>query len=237
MDPPIGCQKLTELSRPELVHHCQASRNPLQVKGSLRMADRRHLQEFGWTQTSGWMHRGIQAMGTWSWAEQGKALGCAVSGPWCCAYWARVGLWSHWGSVASGVGWHAACLLYACCSCSVILPGRSFCCSIAKSCPTLCNPMDCSMPCFPGLVYLLEFAQTHVCRVSDAIQLSHPLSSPSPLALNLSQPQSLFSQGRHIWIRERKLLPSVVFLWPSPQTELNITFRAKEECFPVFSCL
>ena len=45
-----------------------------------------------------------------------------------------------------------------------------------KSCPTLCNPMDCSMPGFPLLHYLLEFAQTHVCWVHDAIQPSHPLS-------------------------------------------------------------
>ena len=52
--------------------------------------------------------------------------------------------------------------------------------------------MDCSMPAFPVLHYLLEFAQTHVHWVSDAIQPSHPLSPPSPPALNLSQPQGLF---------------------------------------------
>ena len=66
------------------------------------------------------------------------------------------------------------------------------CCSVAKSCPTLCEPMDCSMPGFPVLHQLPELAQTHVHWVSDAIQLSHPLSSPSPPALNLSQHQSLF---------------------------------------------
>ena len=66
------------------------------------------------------------------------------------------------------------------------------CCSFAKSCPTLCNPMKCRMPGFPVLHYLPEFAQTHVHWVSDAIQPSHPLSSPSPLALNLSQNQDLF---------------------------------------------
>ena len=64
--------------------------------------------------------------------------------------------------------------------------------SVAQSCPTLCNPMDCSTPVFPVHHQLLEFAQTHVHRVSDAIQPSHPLSSPSPPAFNLSQHQSLF---------------------------------------------
>ena len=50
------------------------------------------------------------------------------------------------------------------------------------SCPTLCNPMDCSMPGFPALHQLSEFAQTHVHQVSDAIQPSHPLLSPFPPA-------------------------------------------------------
>ena len=66
------------------------------------------------------------------------------------------------------------------------------CCSIAQSCPTLYNPMDCSKPGFPVFYYLLEFAQTHVHWVDDAIQPSHPLSPPSPPALNLSQQPGLF---------------------------------------------
>ena len=67
------------------------------------------------------------------------------------------------------------------------------CCpSVAKLCPTLCNPMNCSIPGFPVLYYLAEFVQTHVNWVSDAIQLYHPLSPPSPPALNLSLHQSLF---------------------------------------------
>ena len=66
------------------------------------------------------------------------------------------------------------------------------CCLIAKPCPTLCNPMDCSTPGFTILPSLLEFTQTHVHWVSDAIQPSHPLSSPSPLAFNLYQHQGLF---------------------------------------------
>ena len=64
--------------------------------------------------------------------------------------------------------------------------------SVAQSCPTLCDPMNCSMPGLPVHHHLLEFTQTHVHRVSDAIQSSHPGLSPSPPALNLSQHQSLF---------------------------------------------
>ena len=64
-------------------------------------------------------------------------------------------------------------------------------CSVTQSC-WLCNSMDCSMPGFPVLHYLPEFAQTHVHWVSDAIQPSHPLLSPSSSALNLSQHQGLF---------------------------------------------
>ena len=64
--------------------------------------------------------------------------------------------------------------------------------SSVQSCPTLCNPMDYSMPGLPVHHQLLEFTQTHVHRVSDTIQPSHSLSSPSPPAFNLSQSQSLF---------------------------------------------
>ena len=64
--------------------------------------------------------------------------------------------------------------------------------SIAQSCSTLCDPMNCSMPGLPVHHQLLEFTQTHVHRVSDAIQPSHPLPSPSPPAPNPSQHQSLF---------------------------------------------
>ena len=53
--------------------------------------------------------------------------------------------------------------------------------SVARSCPTLCNPMNCSTPGLPVHHQLPEFTQTHVHRVSDAIQPSHPLSSPSLL--------------------------------------------------------
>ena len=64
--------------------------------------------------------------------------------------------------------------------------------SVAQSCPTLCDPMNSSMPGLPVHHQLPEFTQTHVHRVGDAIQPSHPLSSPSPPAPNPSQHQSLF---------------------------------------------
>ena len=67
-----------------------------------------------------------------------------------------------------------------------------YCCSVAQSCPTSCSPMDCSMPSFPVHHHLLELAQIHVYWVSDAIQPSHPLSSPSPLVWNLSQHKGIF---------------------------------------------
>ena len=64
--------------------------------------------------------------------------------------------------------------------------------SVTQSCLTLCDPMDCSTPGLPVHHRLPEFTQTHVHWVSDAIQPSHPLSSPSPPALNPSQHQGLF---------------------------------------------
>ena len=66
--------------------------------------------------------------------------------------------------------------------------------SVAQSCPTLCYPMNRSTPGFPVHHQLLEFTQTHIHWVSDAIQPSHPLSSPSPLARNPSQHRSLFQR-------------------------------------------
>ena len=64
--------------------------------------------------------------------------------------------------------------------------------SVAQSCPTLCDPVNGSTPDLPVHHQLPEFTQTHVHRVSDAIQPSHPLSSPSPPGPNPSQHQSLF---------------------------------------------
>ena len=66
--------------------------------------------------------------------------------------------------------------------------------SVTQSSPTLCDPMDCSMPGLPVHHQLLEFTQTHVSGVGDAIQPSHPLLSPSPPAFSLSQHQGLFQR-------------------------------------------
>ena len=76
------------------------------------------------------------------------------------------------------------------------------CCSVTQLCPTLCASMDCNTPGFPVLNHLPELAQTHVHWVSDAIQSSHPLLSPSP-AFNLSQHQGLFYElALHIrWLK------------------------------------
>ena len=65
-------------------------------------------------------------------------------------------------------------------------------CSVTKSCLILCDPVDCSVPGFPVLHYLPEFAQTHVHWVNDAIQPSHSLLSPSPPPFDLFQHQGLF---------------------------------------------
>ena len=64
--------------------------------------------------------------------------------------------------------------------------------SVAQSCLTLCNPLNCSTPGFPVHHQLPELTQTHVHRVGDAIQPSNPLSSPSPPAFSLAQNQGLF---------------------------------------------
>ena len=68
-----------------------------------------------------------------------------------------------------------------------------------QSCAILCDPMDCSTPCFPVLYYLPELAQIHVLWFGDAIQPSHPVSSPSPTASSLSQHQGLSESA--LWIR------------------------------------
>ena len=67
--------------------------------------------------------------------------------------------------------------------------------SVGQSCQTLFDPMNCSMPGLPVYHQFLEFIQTHIHQVSDTIQPSHPLSSPSPPAPNPSQHQSLFQKA------------------------------------------
>ena len=70
-----------------------------------------------------------------------------------------------------------------------------YCCSAAKWCPRICDPIDCSTPGFFVLEYLLEFAQTYVHWVGDAIQPSHSLLFPSPPAFSLSQHKGLFNES------------------------------------------
>ena len=79
----------------------------------------------------------------------------------------------------------------ACLSIEVLWEWHQF-SSVVQSCPTLCDPMNCSTPGLPVHHQLPELTQTHIHWVGDAIQPFHPLSSPSPPALNLSQHQGLF---------------------------------------------
>ena len=89
------------------------------------------------------------------------------------------------------------------------------CCSVAQSYPTLCGPMDCSMPGLPVLHHLLEFAQVHVHYISDAVQPSHPLT-PSFSALNLSQHQG-FSSESSVHIRWPKYWSFSLSISPSSE--------------------
>ena len=96
--------------------------------------------------------------------------------------------------------------------------------SVAQSCPTLCDPMDCSTPGLPVHHQLPEFMQTHVHRVGDAIQPSHPLSSPSPPAHNLSQHQ-VFSNESALHIRWPKYWSFSFNISPSNESSGLISFR------------
>ena len=101
---------------------------------------------------------------------------------------------------------------------------QEVCCSVAQLCLTLCDPMDCSMPGFLILHHLPELAQTHVHWVSDAIQTSHPLSSPSPPAFNLSQHQ-VFSNESALHIRWLKFWNFSFSISPSNEYSGLISFR------------
>ena len=96
--------------------------------------------------------------------------------------------------------------------------------SVTQSCPTLCDPKDCSTSGLPVHHQLLEFTQTHVHWVGDAIQSSHPLLPPSPPALNLSQHKGLLK-----WVSSRIRWPkywSFSFnISPSKESSGLISFR------------
>ena len=106
--------------------------------------------------------------------------------------------------------------------------------SIARSCPTLCNPMNRSTTGLPVHHQLPEFTQTHVHRVGDAIQPSHPLLSPSPPAPSPSQHQGLFQ-----WVNSSHEVAKVLefqlqhqsFQW-TPRTDLLQNGLAGSPCNP-----
>ena len=95
-----------------------------------------------------------------------------------------------WFQIRKGV--HQGCILSPCLSNLYAEFSSVQFSSAAQLCLTLCDPMDCSTPGFPVHHQLQELSQIHVHQVSDAIQPSHPLSSPSPPAFNLSQHHGLF---------------------------------------------
>ena len=97
--------------------------------------------------------------------------------------------------------------------------------SVAQSCPTLCDPMNRSTPGLPVHHQLPEFTQTHVHLVSDAIQPSHPLSSPSPPALYLSQHIRVFSNESALCIRWPKYWSFSFSISPSNEHPGLISFR------------
>ena len=106
--------------------------------------------------------------------------------------------------------------------------------SITQLSPTLCDPMDCSMPGLPVHHQLLEFTQTHVHWVGDAIQPSHPLSSPSPPAPNPSQHQSLFqwvSSSHQVAKVPEFQLQHQSFQW-TPRTDLLLDELVGSPCCP-----
>ena len=113
------------------------------------------------------------------------------------------------------------CILFLLDECSINLTSVQF-SSVSQSCPTLCDPMNRSMPGLPVHHQLPESTQTHVHRVGDAIQPSHPLWSPSPPAPNPSQHQGLFQ-----WVNSLHKVAKVLefqfqhqsFQW-TPRTDL-----------------
>ena len=90
--------------------------------------------------------------------------------------------------------------------------------SVTQLCLTICNPMEYSTPAFPVHHQLLELTQTHVRRVSDVLQSSHPLSSPSPLTFNLSQHHGLFQ-----WVNSSHQVAKVVSLTSSIAFLISVT--------------
>ena len=112
--------------------------------------------------------------------------------------------WKHTTSISEKVSWIWLLLTFSLFQCS----------SVAQSCPTRHDPMDCNTPGLPVHHQLPEFTQTHVHWVSNTIQPSHPLSSPSLPAFNLSQHQGLFK-----WVSS------------SPQVAKVLEFQLQHQSF------
>ena len=98
--------------------------------------------------------------------------------------------------------------------------------SVAQLCTTLCDPMDCSTPGFPVHHQLLDFAQTHVHPISDAIKPSGPLLSPSPHVFNISQHQGPFQ-----WVRSSHQVAKVLKLQFSISPSASIHDYWKNDSF------
>ena len=139
------------------------------------------------------------------------------------------------GEVAKAKGWRRGSALWSGFSLGLLGQTQSlilyyYYCSVAKSCPTLCNSMNCSMPGFPVLHYLQEFAQIHVHWVSDAIQASHPLapfssclqSFPASGSFPMSQ---LFASGGQTLGSSASVLPMNIQSWfPLGLTGLRLCY-------------
>ena len=101
--------------------------------------------------------------------------------------------------------------------------------------------MDCSTPGLPVHHHLPELAQTHVHWVGDSIQPSHPLSSPSPLALNLSKHQGLFQWRMYLFydtidLKDPRFLESILLLWTRTSTNQllrELIWKIAREGFPI----
>ena len=106
--------------------------------------------------------------------------------------------------------------------------------SLAQSCPTLCDPMNRTTPGLPVHHHLLEFTQTHVHRVCDAIQPSHPLLSPSPPAPKPSQHQSLFQfvNSSHEVAKVLELQPQHHSFHRNPRVDLLQNGLVGSPCSP-----
>ena len=158
----------------------------------------------------------ISCSNAWKWKVKGKSLSHVwlLATPWTAArqeYWSGPGMDRFILFNISWQGKNVADITTFSHSISTYWVWFS---SVAQWCLTFCNPVHGSTPGFPVHHQLLEFAQTHVPQVSDAIQPSHPLSSPFPPAFNLFQHQGLFQ-----WVNF------------SPQVAIVLEFQLQHQSF------